>query len=106
MSGDRIPVEGFTLSREPDERGYFYLHAPSGESVRQFASVDLPRYGIPVPRPPRVGPLGLSEEVTRVTALRPTCIEGHGAHPSDSWDRAADTLITACRAAVAEWDAT
>lgn len=91
-----------TLWVEPGRRedGCRHVWYPSGERT-VWTPETFTLYGIPIPRPPRVGPLGLSEEDTRECAQHPFIRSGRMA----SWQKGSNAFIAACREAVAAWDA-
>lgn len=93
MSGT-VPVEGITLEPHTTIPDAWLVRWPDGESLYVLHSAELEPRGIPIPRPPRVGPGGISEESAREIAQR--------IMPLTDVERAG---IIACRGAVAEWDA-
>lgn len=93
---DRLPVD-ITISTEPVEHGFYQLYGPNGNRICWLRADRLEEHGIPVPRPPRVGPEGASEERTREIAGWPDYfIVGRDG------DRIARAF---CRKYVARWDA-
>jgi hypothetical protein len=105
MSDDRVPVEGFTIDREPrDGTDQHWVRWPCGLILMSLSPPNLAAYGLPVPTPPRVGPLGLSEGDTRWVAGPSSSVASVTITAKDDESRVRAHLIVACRAAVAEWD--
>lgn len=53
---ERIPIDGFTVSAEPNSGGRFDVYWPNGGWTCRMSPDELERFGIPVPeRPLAVG---------------------------------------------------